>query len=278
MKKVISLLLSLMLMVGVTCGLSTVAFADGWLSETPQALEPDVMTTTTFYGEDNQALYAVYTFNVPADNTKVTLYAESADKKLLRLDGMNTYSVYSFDDVNNSIFDFTDVDGEDGYNDAYGVYTFTHQFTLPAGSYYLVYLWGYGYWDDDHNGQTISVKITYDTPVVSDTAGSSGYADSADDRSGTYDAGDYGSTSGGYGAPGGISLFGRWFPLWLPILIGAVLLALLALLIVWLVRRSKVSSNQTANTIPPLPYQQNTPYQTPNDSVDQFGNQTPWQP
>ena len=149
MKKVISLLLSIVMLTGVL-SLNANVFAAGWL-EKAVSVEFDTHYTLNVDANNPDSNNFAYGWNiglkisVPTKGN-IDYYAECSSKSVLP----THIVVYKSNNLNNKVMD---LDAEPQYNSAYGTYSINHNFILNAGEYYIL-LEIYDYRDDVRDGES----------------------------------------------------------------------------------------------------------------------------
>ena len=165
-KKVLSLLLSIVMLFSITAGIDLSAYAAGW-SSYAQNIEFDTVysesasTADCFIKKDGYYYYYdSFIFNVPVKGN-ITLNIESEDGE--RYTWASThytvqYYIYNINDADNYVWCSLRNGVTQGYSSGRDVYYATFDFALPTGNYYLVA----EYKGSSYESQKIDVKGSYD--------------------------------------------------------------------------------------------------------------------
>ncbi|MGN0533682.1 MAG: fibronectin type III domain-containing protein [Eubacterium sp.] len=137
MKKIISLLLSLVMVFSITAGTTITAQAGGWLDNV-KSIQLNTTYTESCDATDYYLDYYYYDsfkFTVNLKGT-INLYIES-ENNLYFYDSHYPafYYIYSANDTTNYLYKFS---GSFYYDSGRGMYYISENFSLPKGSYYLV--------------------------------------------------------------------------------------------------------------------------------------------
>lgn len=140
MKKIISLLLSFVMLACIATTESITAFAGGWMDNVKEITFDTTYTELASVSDD---YYDVFKFKVPCTG-KVSIYAESEEIRYFKPvyangdgKGIKNYRIYSENDVENPCWQSATT-VPPNYSESKGLYYVDYDITLSQGTYYLV--------------------------------------------------------------------------------------------------------------------------------------------
>ena len=170
MKKVVSLLLSIVTIIGIVSS-EINAYASGWLDNV-QNLEFDTNYSMCWIGTNMSVDYDAFQFSVPSYGT-VNLNISSENVYYISswyTNEFTSYYIYSSNDLNNYLvkWNYQNEDSR-GYNSALGEYYENYSNTLSAGDYYLVVKYKFDIYGNNVSGDTYELQLSY-KPIFSNTS------------------------------------------------------------------------------------------------------------
>lgn len=178
MKKFLSIVMSIVMLLSITAGVDLSAYASGWGDKaekiqfnTIYTAEPSTLDAGEHINDMGVTIdryFDAFQFNVPIKGT-VTLNMEAESKYYFPLDYESRieYIIYNSKDMDNEL----DVDYRiltAGFSSARDIYYGKYEWTLPAGTYYLVLQYDYNsFWGFDQEGIcefSLSYKPNFSRP------------------------------------------------------------------------------------------------------------------
>lgn len=172
MKKILSLFMTLIMVIGIVTGTSMIAYAGGWADQAidiefdtvynaSPSLE-DASKHQSSFGVRSDYYYDAFKFSVPVSG-KITLNMEAQSKYYLPLDYESRidYLIYSAENLDEEFkVDYNIVKA--GFSSARNIYYGKYEWNLPAGEYYMLFEYDYNdYWGFDQKGECdFSVSYT----------------------------------------------------------------------------------------------------------------------
>ncbi len=176
MKKTLSLLLSFIMLICSVTATGITAHAEGWVDQainvqydTVYTAEPSTLDAGEHINDMGVTIdryFDAFKFTVPIKG-KVTLNMEAQSKYYLPLDYESSidYLIYSDENIDTELdVDYAIVTA--GFSSARNMYYGEYEWTLPAGTYYLVLEYDYNsFWGFDQEG-SCEFSLTYDPNIA----------------------------------------------------------------------------------------------------------------
>lgn len=179
MKKFLSVLMSIVMLLSITAGVDLSAYASGWGDKaekiqfnTIYTAEPSTLDAGEHINDMGVTIdryFDAFQFNVPIKGT-VTLNMEAESKYYFPLDYESRieYIIYSSKDMDHALnVDYRIVSA--GFSSARDIYYGKYEWTLPAGTYYLLLQYDYSeWWGFDQEGIcefSLSYKPNFSKPA-----------------------------------------------------------------------------------------------------------------
>lgn len=178
MKKILSILMSVVMLLGITTGVDLSAYASGWSDKaekiqfnTTYTAEPSTLDAGEHINDMGVTIdryFDAFQFNVPIKGT-VTLNMEAESEYYFPLDYESRieYIIYDSKNIDKAL----DVDYSiltAGFSSARDLYYGKYEWTLPAGTYYLVLQYDYNsFWGFAQEGVcefSLSYKPNFSKP------------------------------------------------------------------------------------------------------------------